>query len=180
VDFTLVLSLVLFGLAGGFLSGLVGVGGGIIFVPVFDFIFRSQGIEGEELVRLILANSFLAILFAGILSSYQQYKKGHFHAKLILLIVVPAMIVGGFCSRLIAAYDWYGNAEFKLLFIGLLAFTLWRSIRKKSKSNTDDAENIPKWKYSLIGLITGTVSAFSGLGGGVAMIPLLRTVAHKL
>jgi len=179
VDLSLLLFLLCFGILGGFLSGLVGVGGGIIFVPVFDYIFRNHGIEGEELVRYILANSFLAILFAGIFSSIQQYKKGNFHRDIIGYIVLPAMLAGGITSKLIAAYNWYGNAEFKLFFVMLLAFTLWRSLKRKRARSESTGTEIPRSKYYLIGGITGIVSALSGLGGGVAMIPLLRLIAHK-
>ncbi len=168
-----------FGILGGFLSGLLGVGGGIIFIPVFDYMFRSQGVEGEELVRFILANSFLAILFAGMFSSIKHWKMGNFHMREVLTIAIPATISGTLLSQVITSAAWYKEIYFKLVFIFVILFTLWRTwvASRKSSIKTDGEYHTPT--YGFIGLGTGLISAISGLGGGVVMIPLL-TMLGKL
>jgi uncharacterized protein len=178
LELTEILILVLFGALGGFLSGFLGVGGGIVFIPVFDYLFRTQGIYGEELVRYILANSFLCIFFSGLISSYRQYKIGNFFPRHILYTAIPAMLSAWLLTSQIAGNDWYKEIYFKLFFIVLLLFTLIRSnLKKNAISDSSTHDNRP-WKSGLIGSAAGTVSAFSGLGGGIAMIPLMTGMAR--
>jgi len=179
LELEFILILLALGVFGGFLSGLLGVGGGIIFVPVFDFVFRQLGIQGEELVRWILANSFLAIMFSGMLSTIQHRKRGFFEFLTMLSIAIPAMISGSLVSNLIAHFEWYSDSLFKLIFISVLGFTLWRSIVKNRKEQQHHEVNRSMSLHIFIGVITGIVSALSGLGGGVAMIPLLTLLAHR-
>jgi uncharacterized membrane protein YfcA len=157
------------GAAGGFLAGLLGVGGGIIFIPVFQYIFTQKGIDGEELVRFTLANSFLSILFSGITSSRKHYKKGNFHIRPILSIALPAIITSSLLSFLITDIDFYTDRIFRIVFLIMLGYTLIKQFRNSASSTGTPT----MWRYLTIGLITGATSAISGLGGGVVMIPLL-------
>lgn len=130
-------------------------------------------------MRWILANSFLAILFSGMLSTIQHKKRGFFEFSTMLSIAIPAMISGSLLSNLIAHFEWYSDSLFKLIFISVLGFTLWRSIVKNRRHDGPGQAVHSLPLYILIGLITGLVSALSGLGGGVAMIPLLTLLAHR-
>lgn len=179
MDAELLIVYLLVGTLGGLLSGLLGVGGGIIFIPLFDFMFRSAGIEGEELVRFILANSFLTIVFAGISSSLKHRKMGNFHWKEVITIALPATITGSLLSQWIATSSWYREIYFKWVFIVVILFTLWRTWANRAKSEDVSKGTFHRAKYALIGLLTGMISAISGLGGGIAMIPLL-TMFGKL
>ncbi|MCB9262121.1 MAG: sulfite exporter TauE/SafE family protein [Flavobacteriales bacterium] len=161
------------------LSGLLGVGGGIIFVPVFDFLFYQKGIRGSELVKFTLANSFLVIFFSGIISSIKHRQHGNFHFKEILFIAIPAIVSGGFLSEIIRHSSWYNKDFFNGIFIALLLLTLVRMyINQRSQSKFVERP-FSAIKYIIIGIITGAVSAFSGLGGGVVMLPLL-TIFMKM
>ena len=167
-----------FGIVGGTLSGLLGVGGGIIFIPVFDWLFKQKGIVGEELIRLMLANSFLAILFSGISSSWKHQKMGTFYPKEIFTIAVPAMITGSGLSYLITTQEWYKDIYFKGVFIAVILVTLCR-LRVSGKKEVQQERDYSILRFVLIGCATGVISAFSGLGGGVAMIPLLTLIMHQ-
>jgi len=175
VEITELLILIFCGAVGGFLAGLLGVGGGIVFIPVYDYLFRLQGVEGEELVRYILANSFVCIFFSGLVSSYRQYRLKNFYPKHIVFTAIPAMLFAALFSGSIAGVDWYKEEYFKLFFVLLLLYTLVRSnLRKKKLAVSETTDDNRPWKSMLVGSAAGTVSAFSGLGGGVAMIPLMN------
>ena len=49
-------------------------------------------------------------------------------------------------------------------------------MKKQKNTDTIKATEVPKSKYSLIGIFTGVITALSGLGGGVIMIPAFRNV----
>lgn len=176
MNYEILVFLIISGVVGGFLSGLLGVGGGIIFVPVIGYALKSYGIVGEEFVRFILANSFGVIFLAGIISTYKNYKLQAFEGKAILYTAANALITGAIITYLITSKSWYKPHHFKLLFIALLLYTLISFLKKQKNTDTINANDVPKSKYSLIGIFTGIVTALSGLGGGVIMIPAFRNI----
>jgi uncharacterized membrane protein YfcA len=84
----IILLLVIIGLAAGILSGLVGVGGGIIVVPalVFFLSFSQQQAQGTSLGLLLLPVGILAVL--------NYYKQGHIDIRVIAIMAV-AFVIGG-------------------------------------------------------------------------------------
>ncbi len=177
MEFQYYLLLIIAGAAGGFMSGLLGVGGGIIFIPLLDFIFTMLGVPESEKVRLILANSLFIIFFTGLLSTHKQYKMGYFYPKAILATALPGIITSIFASWLIGQGTWYSETLFKSVFLILLVPMVLKLVKgspKKGIENQvieDKILNV-KWNYFLpVGAITGIITSFSGLGGGVVMIP---------
>ena len=89
-----IIALVLIGLAAGALSGLVGVGGGIVIVPALVYLlsFSQKDAQGTSLGILLLPVGILAVM--------QYYKQGHVDVR-VVVIVSLAFIVGGlFGSKL--------------------------------------------------------------------------------
>lgn len=163
--------LLIFGAIGGLISGLLGVGGGIIFVPVLTSVLAHYGVGDPELAKYILANSFAATFFAGAISSYKQYRLKSFFPKEILLTASAAIPASIIVSYLITQGTWYDKKSFSIFFIVLLILMLIKFITSK-KVNTEENPSVPSYKHSLSGAFAGIVSALSGLGGGVIMIPM--------
>jgi uncharacterized protein len=84
-----VLSYILLGLAAGILSGLVGIGGGILIVPalVFLFGFSQQQAQGTTLALLVLP--------IGLLAAWTYYKQGFVDIRVVGLIAA-GFVVGSF------------------------------------------------------------------------------------
>src|SRR6187401_1636156 len=84
----MVVLLLLIGLAAGMLSGLVGVGGGIIVVPalVFALGFTQQQAQGTSLGLLLLPVGILAVM--------NYYNKGHIDVRVVGIMAL-AFVVGG-------------------------------------------------------------------------------------
>lgn len=95
MDIQIVLILLLVGLAAGMLSGLVGVGGGIIIVPclVFFLGFSQKMAQGTSLGILLLP--------IGVLGAFQFYKQGYIDIKVVAIISV-AFIFGSYFGSKIA------------------------------------------------------------------------------
>jgi uncharacterized membrane protein YfcA len=86
--------IILVGLAAGILSGLVGVGGGIIIVPALVYIlgFSQHQAMGTSLGILLLP--------AGILAVLNYYKKGYIDIKVVVILFIGFLIGGYFGSKI--------------------------------------------------------------------------------
>ena len=89
-----ILIIVLIGLAAGMLSGLVGVGGGIIIVPALVFFlgFSQHQAIGTSLGILLLP--------AGILAVMNYYKKGFIDLKVVLILFIGYIVGSYFGSNI--------------------------------------------------------------------------------
>ncbi|HVU94652.1 MAG TPA: TSUP family transporter [Puia sp.] len=86
--------LVIVGLLAGMLSGLVGLGGGVIIVPALVFLlgFTQHQAQGTSLGILLLP--------AGIFAVLNYYQKGYIDVKAVLLLFVGFLVGGWLGSKL--------------------------------------------------------------------------------
>ncbi len=171
-----IITLVLLGGLGGLLAGLLGIGGGIIYVLIFDYFLSRLGIPKELFVPSIIANSMFAILFAGISGSYKQWKNNNFFPNEMITTGLAASISSITFSYIISHGTWYTKEKFSIVFIILLVLIAIRLFtqRKKTESNENAKASISA--LSLTGIISGTIAAFSGIGGGVIIVPILTDI----
>jgi len=110
----LVLLLAIIGLLAGILSGLIGVGGGIIIVPALVFFlgFTQKEAQGTSLGLLLLPIGILAVL--------NYYNKGLIDVKIVGVMAV-AFLIGGFFGSKIALL--LSEAALKRIFAVVLFYT---------------------------------------------------------
>lgn len=86
--------LVIVGLAAGMLSGLVGLGGGVIIVPALVFLlgFNQHQAQGTSLGILLLP--------AGIFAVMNYYRRGFIDVKVVMLLFVGFLLGGYLGSKL--------------------------------------------------------------------------------
>ena len=94
MSLTTILILIIIGVAAGILSGLVGVGGGLIIVPalVYFLAFSQKEAQGTSLGILLLPVGILAVL--------QYYQKGYVDIKVVLIVSLGFLIGGWLGSKL--------------------------------------------------------------------------------
>ena len=73
---TLCLTMLLTGLVGGILAGLLGVGGGLVIVPMLEFALGVMGIEPAIRMHIAVATSLATIIPTSIASSRAHFKRG--------------------------------------------------------------------------------------------------------
>lgn len=126
------------------------------------------------MVRFILSNSFFAILFSGLIGSYQQIRMKNFYLKEVLLAASTAVVSWVTVSLLIIRFDWYSKKIFTIIFIiTLIASATKMFLSSKSRSGIEYKDKLPTKVYPIVGIFTGIFSALSGLGGGVITVPAL-------
>ncbi|MCG9880556.1 MAG: sulfite exporter TauE/SafE family protein [Bacteroidia bacterium] len=159
-----------------FLSGFLGVGGGIVYIPVIEYYLKRLGIHSDILVKTILANSLFTIIFSGSVSSYYQYKNGNFYPKQIIQTALPGIVSALLITYLIKNGTWYNKTVFNYVFASMLLLIVTRMYTSKPKVNADDNHNNKPIYFGSTGFIAGIVTAFSGLGGGVVMTPVFTDI----
>lgn len=160
---------ILTGACAGFAAGLLGVGGGLIIVPVLFFIFSAQGYETPYLMQMALATSLATIVITSISSTRAHHKK---HAVLwpVVFLLSPGIIVGAWFGGLFAsAIDSNNLKSFFSIFEFAVAINL---LLKKQPSQHNTA--IKKTVAAASGAVIGFVSAIVGIGGGTMTVPFLH------
>jgi len=187
--------LLLLGSFGGLLAGLLGVGGGMLFIPVITSYLHQYDISSTEMVKFTLANSIALVFMSGVSGTFRQIKMGAWQWKQSLTIGIPGAISNYFMTQAIQDGDWYQKEVFQGVFLGFLGLSILNMIFGKSKSSRPKDSNgnpqideqstpyhfslIQDWPSMLVGIFAGTIVALSGLGGGIIMVPLFLIILKK-
>lgn len=175
----LILLLLLSGAIGGFLAGLIGIGGGIIYVFVLNEFLPDFGVLDAELTQFIIANSFFAILFASLSASITLIRKKEFYYRQTLAVGLPAIIVAILVQQLFVNTRYYSKAHYSVVIIAILIFMFIKTLLKTRSKADKDINEISQFKFSLSGMSGAVIAALSGLGGGAIMVPILNSI-YKL
>ncbi|MDB5209848.1 MAG: permease [Sediminibacterium sp.] len=94
MSLSVIILLILIGIAAGFLSGLVGIGGGVIIVPALVILlgFSQKLAQGTSLGILLLPVGILAVM--------QYYKQGYLNVNYVAIVAVAFVLGGFFGSKL--------------------------------------------------------------------------------
>lgn len=165
--------LLILGSAGGLLAGLLGIGGGLIYVVVLSYYFNQFDLESVEVVKYVVANSIFSAFFAGISGTYRQIKNRHYYGPEILKTAIPGIISALLITWLIINFDWYTRERFAIFFFVILCFFAYKLFfySKKHASHQGTRGMLTDRELFSGGLFSGILSSLSGLGGGVMLIP---------
>lgn len=157
--------LLLVGVSAGLLSGLLGVGGGVIIVPLLALWLAFPQKTAQ-------ATSLVAIFFAAISGAVSYGIGGD------VLIIPAALIAGaGILGTFIGAWLLHRMAEHQvqLLFVLILVIAAVR-MAWGSEGSEVGLETFGLWHYVgfiFAGLAMGTLSSLVGVGGGIVLVPIL-------
>jgi uncharacterized membrane protein YfcA len=150
------------GVIGGMLSGLVGVGGGIVFVPGLLF---AGGWQIQEAVAASLVIMIFSALSGTIRNARSNDPVNWRVAGLLSLAVAPSSLIGVLISRVSP------EVVVRVAFATLLLALAYPTVR--GGGDYVGERHIPLPLVFLVGIFIGTVSGLVGVGGGVVMVPLM-------
>jgi len=157
----------------GFSAGLLGIGGGLIIVPVLFFIFSSQNPDQQHLMHMALATSLATIIITSISSTLAHHKKKAVLWPVVLLLA-PGIGLGSWLGASFAAQlDTSTLKPIFGFFEIFVAFLMYSQYQSKQHQLTIKKEN-----GFIGGNIIGSISAIVGIGGGTLTVPFLHW--HKI
>jgi len=164
--------LLLSGILGGLIAGLLGLGGGIFYILILPYVISYYGVPNDNASVYIVANSLFGIAFASLTSLLSEYKYLKQYLIESLFLAIPAVIISLLTTRYVVQSDWFSIEVFNTLVICLMIFILIQlQIKRNAETNDKKLRFIPA---SITGSLAGAISALSGLGGGIIIIPLLQ------
>ncbi len=164
---------IIIGLAVGFMGGFLGVGGGVIIIPLLTYwAFPSMKVSVEVIMHLAFGTSLAIIIPSSISAYYAHAQKGNISKSVVCFLAIPG-IIGSFLGSTITSS--LRGELLKILFGFLLIFLAGQMFLEKGERGKEEKETEQPFKFKavVVGFLVGIFSGFFGLGGGVIAIPLL-------
>ncbi|MBE9568333.1 MAG: sulfite exporter TauE/SafE family protein [Proteobacteria bacterium] len=160
---------ILTGSCAGFAAGLLGVGGGLIIVPVLYLVFTHQGYDPAYLMHMALTTSLATIVFTSISSTRAHHRRQAVIWPLVFLLS-PGIIVGAWFGGLFASQI---DSRYLINTFAIFEFLVALNLILK-KQTAQHAKTISPVAATFGGFSIGFVSTIVGIGGGTMTVPFLH------
>ena len=170
MDIGLVLVLLLMGCVGGFMAGLLGIGGGMILVPFITMIFSAKGFPPEAIIHMAVATSLGVILFTSMSSVRAHHQHGAVLWRVAALLT-PGILLGSWCGPWIAK-QMSASGQAVLFCVFLTVSATQMLLAKKSAAHGEHGLPGSGAMFAAGGVI-GLVAGLVGAGGGFLSIPFM-------
>lgn len=170
----MILSLMVTGVIAGLMAGLLGIGGGLISVPVLFYVFSGQTTDPVTALTTATATSLAIIVPTSISAVAAHYR--HQNIDIALLKTWwPWILLGVLCAS--SLINWLRGAWIQVLFSGFAIFMGIKIALQSSKQNTPSAF----WRYIpnlTVPWAIGFISTLVGIGGGALTVPALTSKGY--
>lgn len=167
------------GAVAGFLGGLLGVGGGLIVVPVLVFCFQAQHFPDTVLTQMAVGTSLATIIFTSLSAIKAHHERGAVRWTLVRHIA-PGIVIGTLLGAEIA-HLLHGRILQALIgaFALLMALKMLLPTLRRVDTDSTPVQVAEKPLPGPVGLATGggligLASALFGIGGGSLTVPWLN------
>lgn len=175
IDILIVIGYLILGIFVGFIAGAFGIGGGVVMVPSFLFLFNFHNFPAELIPKFAIGTSLFASVLASGSGAFTHLKNKNINVTMGILVGSFAVLSGFFLSFIAVKLD---ARTLKLIFAFVLILV---TIRFLTDNKSVDHNSDELWKYSyffapFLGIIIGSLSAFAGVGGGIIAVPILHYI----
>ena len=171
----MLLALIFGGIAAGFLAGMFGIGGGAIVIPVLIHIYKNEGMDATEAIRLAFGTSLATMAFTGLSSFLSHRQRGNVDSVWFKKLFFSAGI-GAAIGAVLAA-----RIPGELLAVGLsimLAYFGFKLVVQREQSSSESPLFV-RFHY-LAGLFSGVTYSLAGVGGASVITFYLTNVGLPL
>ena len=172
----LAVALVLAGLVTGFLSGLLGIGGGGLLVPVLYETFGAIGVDPGIRMHMSLATS-LAVIAVTSLSSFRAHRARGSVDMEILRRLGPWVLAGVVLGILVASRSTSDGLKWMWIVFGSLMALKMALGRDDWRLGSELPKNLAVGAFALA---VGFVSVLMSIGGGAYMVTLMTLYGRPL
>ena len=159
----------------GFFSGLLGIGGGIIIVPLLITFFTAQNFPPDHIVHMALGTTMATIIFTSTTSLRVHYKCGAVIWK-IVKDITPGILLGTFAG--VALTNLMTSQLLNIIFI---LFIFYAATQMLLQFSPIPIYQLPEKRGMIIaGGIIGVLSSLVAIGGGLLLVPYLTLCKVKL
>ncbi len=157
------------GIMAGCFGGLLGIGGGIIMLPLLKFGFNYS-------TTLAVGTTLFAVIFTAISGGYAHFFRGNAHRPSIAYISlggVGGILLGSFFFQMLATQMKLLNLVLGLFFVFPGFFMIWESLFSRHNEAEEETQNIKEKPLGLsaLGMVVGFLTGILGLGGGYLLVP---------
>ena len=164
------IGLILIGIVAGFASGLLGIGGGFLIVPLQYFLLQYIGVE-PDLAMLISLGTSLAIIIPTSMSGAYR------HTRKLDNILQPGIRLGifGIIGAIFGGYaaSLLPYRVLEIIFAILLLFVAVNNLINVDRERNNAVFQLTLPVAAVFGVLVGFLSGLLGIGGGVFMISVL-------
>ncbi|MEM1043416.1 MAG: sulfite exporter TauE/SafE family protein [Bacteroidota bacterium] len=162
------------GVAGGFVAGLLGVGGGIIFAPVLFFFYSARGVDPDLIAPLTLGTSLFCTLVTALAGTATHWGAGLIGRRVAVVVGAfsAAAVVG--MTLFVTTQPWYSGRVFQIVLAAILLGAVYRMVtgkRPKKTSGWRDRLRTGTPFLAATGAAAGSVASAAGVGGGIVLVP---------
>ncbi len=156
------------GAMAGILAGMLGVGGGLVIVPMLVFAFGWQHFPDPVIMHLALGTSMASIVFTSVSSFWAHHQRGAVE-WVVVRRIVPGILVGTFLGSCLAAR--MSTGFLKGLFVVFLYYVGVQMLLNRKPKST---HHIPGSSGMFgVGSVIGAFSSLVGIGGGTLSVPFM-------
>lgn len=152
----------------GVLAGLLGVGGGLIIVPLLTFVFTAQHLPDAYILHLALGTSLASIMFTSVSSLRAHHARGAVNWSVVRTISLGILTGTFFGSWVAAQLTTHFLKGFFIVFLYYVALQMLLNIRPKPSRTLPGGGGMFG-----VGNVIGGVSSLVGIGGGSLSVPFL-------
>lgn len=168
-------------IAGGFgaiLQGAVGIGTGIVVIPLLTYLLPYYGISQDIAIHIALATSMAAIVVNSISALISHQKRGNVQWPLFKKIILFSVL--GSCLGAVAASFTSGRYLESIFGIFMLFTAFYMLLKKPANDTTDTIPELSLPTLATGGFSIGFVASIIGTGGGILMVPFLHALKVKM
>ncbi len=163
--------LVALGFVGGFLSGLLGIGGGIVMVPLLLFVPPLLGLPSLDMRDV--AGLTIVQVFAAALLGYLVHRRRQTSNALVVRWMGPSMVAGTGLGGVLSDYVTLTVLEAAFVLLALVAAPLLFVPSPADEIGEGPAMDLPRVVAAAAAFAIGLLSGMVGVGGAFLVIPVM-------